>query len=48
MSKRCIRGSLDSLAKDDVIVELSTCSYAKEGDRLVVILKGVGDDDVKR
>lgn len=41
MSNKCIRGSLDSLTKDDVIVELSTCSYKHKNDRLIVILKEV-------
>lgn len=41
MSSKCLRGSLDSLTKDDVIVELSTCSYEHKNDRLVVILKEV-------
>ena len=41
MSNKCARGSLDSLTKDDVIVELSTCSYKHKNDRLVVILKEV-------
>lgn len=41
MSNKCVKGSLDSLTKDDVIVELSTCSYKHKNDRLIVILKEV-------
>lgn len=41
MSNKCVRGSLDSLTKDDVIVELSTCSYEHKNDRLIVVLKEV-------
>ena len=41
MVSHLIRGSLDSLNKDDVIVELSTCSYKHDGDRYIVILKEV-------
>lgn len=41
ISNKCVKGSLDSLTKDDVIVELSTCSYKHKNDRLIVILKEV-------
>lgn len=44
MNSHLIRGSLDSLDKDDVIVELSTCSYRHKGDRYIVILKEVDND----
>ncbi len=38
-----LRGNLDSLSSDDVIIELSTCSYEREGNRCVLILKLVSD-----
>lgn len=41
MNTNLVSGSINSLNKDDVIVELSTCSYKHKGDRCVVILKEV-------
>lgn len=41
MTSHIYSGDISSLTEDDTIVELSTCSYAKKDDRLVVILKEV-------
>lgn len=38
MSEKLLWGSIEDLSYEDTIVELSTCSYEKEGNRLIVIL----------
>lgn len=38
MGEKLIRGSLDGLSFEDVIIELSTCSYERDDNRLVVVL----------
>ncbi len=37
----CVKGSLDDVCYEDVVMELSTCYYHKDDGRLVVILKAV-------
>lgn len=44
MSEKLIWGSLDSLKNTDEIIELSTCSYERKNNRLVVILVKEADE----